>query len=86
MVAALGGYVTKHQTRWRERIGAEEYENFQRLLLLDAIDRAWSPLYTDYKLLGDKIGSLQNMRQSANRMALNSGQHHVLSDRGIEGQ
>ncbi len=49
-----------------------------QMALMDAIDRAWSPLFTDYKLLGDKISSLQNMRQSANRMGLNSG---LLADR-----
>ncbi|MBK8932572.1 MAG: preprotein translocase subunit SecA [Chloroflexi bacterium] len=56
MVAALGGYVTKHQTRWRERIGAEEYENFQRLLLLDAIDREWRDYLTAMDDLRREVG------------------------------
>ncbi len=48
-----------------------------QLALLSAIDRVWTPLYSDYKLLGERIVALQSMRQAANQMALNSS---VLAD------
>ena len=38
---ALIGYVQEQRQQWREQIGEDEYRNFQRLLLLDAIDREW---------------------------------------------
>jgi preprotein translocase subunit SecA len=41
LAEALGEYAASQRDIWRERIGAEEYQNFQRLLLLDAIDREW---------------------------------------------
>jgi len=48
-----------------------------QLALLSAIDRVWTPLYSDYRLLGQRIVALQSMRQAANQMALNSS---VLAD------
>lgn len=56
LVVALNAYVHKQQDKWRERIGEEEYQNFQRLLLLDAIDREWRDYLTAMDDLRREIG------------------------------
>jgi preprotein translocase subunit SecA len=56
LVAALQEYVNKMQDRWRKQIGEEEYQNFQRLLLLDAIDREWRDYLTAMDDLRREVG------------------------------
>jgi len=56
LVTALTGYVKKQQEKWREKIGEEEYQNFERLLLLDAIDREWRDYLTAMDDLRREIG------------------------------
>ncbi len=56
LVAALRSYITKQQNKWRERIGEVEYQNFQRLLLLDAIDREWRDYLTAVDDLRREVG------------------------------
>jgi preprotein translocase subunit SecA len=56
LVTALTGYVKKQQEKWRESIGEEEYQNFERLLLLDAIDREWRDYLTAMDDLRREIG------------------------------
>ncbi len=56
LVVALTHYVAKQQEKWRQQIGDEEYENFQRLLLLDAIDREWRDYLTAMDDLRREIG------------------------------
>ncbi len=56
LIDALNTYVAQEQQRWRERIGEEEYRNFQRLLLLDAIDREWRDYLTAMDDLRREIG------------------------------
>jgi preprotein translocase subunit SecA len=56
LVVALNDYVTREQARWKAHIGAEEYQNFQRLLLLDAIDREWRDYLTAMDDLRREIG------------------------------
>ncbi len=41
LALALSNYVENQQKIWREKIGEDEFRSFQRLLLLDAIDREW---------------------------------------------
>ncbi len=41
LATALLGYVEQQGQDWLERIGEEEFLNFQRLLLLEAIDSEW---------------------------------------------
>jgi preprotein translocase subunit SecA len=41
LVSALKSYVASQQEKWEAMIGEEEYRNYQRLLLLSAIDREW---------------------------------------------
>ncbi len=41
LARALGSYVEDQKKTWRGKIGEDEFRNFQRLLLLDAIDREW---------------------------------------------
>ncbi|MDX1663725.1 MAG: preprotein translocase subunit SecA [Candidatus Promineifilaceae bacterium] len=56
LVEALQGHVEEQQRRWRQRIGEEEYRNFQRLLLLGAIDREWRDYLTAMDDLRREIG------------------------------
>ncbi len=51
LAEALMSYVNNQRKNWREGIGEEEYENFQRLLLLNAIDREWR----DYLIAMDDL-------------------------------
>jgi preprotein translocase subunit SecA len=51
LAEALSGYVEQLRQRWAEQIGEEEYQNFQRLLLLEAIDREWR----DYLIAMDDL-------------------------------
>ncbi|MCB8924749.1 MAG: SEC-C domain-containing protein [Ardenticatenaceae bacterium] len=53
---ALKAYVSKQQEKWRNQIGEEEYRNFQRLLLLNSIDREWRDYLTAADDLRREIG------------------------------
>ncbi|MCA9942075.1 MAG: SEC-C domain-containing protein, partial [Anaerolineales bacterium] len=53
---ALKAYVNKQQEKWRTQIGEEEYRNFQRLLLLNSIDREWRDYLTAADDLRREIG------------------------------
>lgn len=56
LIAALGGYVTSQQEAWKKRIGTAEYNNFQRQLLLSAIDNEWRDYLTAMDDLRREIG------------------------------
>ncbi|MCL4263943.1 MAG: SEC-C domain-containing protein [Anaerolineae bacterium] len=53
---ALGEYVHKQQDKWRQHIGEQEYRNYQRTLLLSAIDREWRDYLTAADDLRREIG------------------------------
>ena len=56
LITALNAYVNKQQVIWRDRIGDEEYGNFQRSLLLLAIDNEWRDYLTAMDDLRREIG------------------------------
>lgn len=56
LTLALKAYVNKQQAEWRKRIGEDEYAAFQRLLLLEAIDREWRDYLTAMDDLRREIG------------------------------
>ncbi|MCP4427490.1 MAG: hypothetical protein GY803_23620 [Chloroflexi bacterium] len=56
LLTALTGYVNTQQEKWRKHIGEEEYQNFQRLLLLSAIDNEWRDYLTAMDDLRREIG------------------------------
>lgn len=56
LVEALGDHVRVQQDNWRKQIGVDEYQNFQRLLLLSAIDREWRDYLTAMDDLRREIG------------------------------
>lgn len=56
LVLALEAYVNRQQEKWQQHIGPEEYNNFQRLLLLDSIDREWRDYLTAMDDLRREIG------------------------------
>ena len=53
---ALEAYINRQQEKWQQHIGVEEYNNFQRLLLLDSIDREWRDYLTAMDDLRREIG------------------------------
>lgn len=56
MVDALSHYVAEQRERWQQQIGQEDYEEFQRILLLEAIDREWRDYLTAMDDLRREIG------------------------------
>ncbi len=56
LIAALNGYVRTQQDKWCKHIGDDEYQNFQRLLLLSAIDNEWRDYLTAMDDLRREIG------------------------------
>ena len=56
LINALAAYVARQQERWRARIGEDEYQNFQRSLLLSAIDNEWRDYLTAMDDLRREIG------------------------------
>jgi preprotein translocase subunit SecA len=46
----------KEQEKWRQQVGPDEYQNFQRLLLIDAMDREWRDYLTAMDDLRREIG------------------------------
>ena len=54
--SALQDYVDHQQDKWRAAIGEDEYRNYQRLLLLSAIDREWRDYLTAMDDLRREIG------------------------------
>lgn len=56
LIIALNEYVEKQQAKWRKHIGEEEYRNFQRQLLLSAIDREWRDYLTAMDDLRREVG------------------------------
>ena len=56
LISALNAYVADRQERWRERIGEKEYLNYQRQLLLSAIDNEWRDYLTAMDDLRREIG------------------------------
>jgi preprotein translocase subunit SecA len=53
---ALGDYVHKQQEKWAAAIGEKEFRNYQRLLLLNAIDREWRDYLTAMDDLRREVG------------------------------
>ncbi len=51
MAESLNEYVRQQRSNWLDRIGEEEFQNFQRLLLLNSIDREWR----DYLIAMDDL-------------------------------
>lgn len=56
LVVALKHYIEKQKEKWTTHIGEEEFDNFQRLLILDAIDREWRDYLTAVDDLRREIG------------------------------
>ncbi|MFN2187732.1 MAG: SEC-C metal-binding domain-containing protein [Candidatus Promineifilaceae bacterium] len=51
MASSLIDYVRQQRRNWQTRIGEEEYQNFQKLLLLSSIDKEWR----DYLIAMDDL-------------------------------
>ncbi|MCZ2112407.1 MAG: preprotein translocase subunit SecA [Anaerolineae bacterium] len=79
MVEALEGYIDKQQAKWREFIGEEEYRNYERLLLLQAIDREWRDYLTAMDDLRREIG-LQAFGQRDPKIEYKKRSYEMFSD------
>lgn len=56
LVIALQRYIDKQKEKWQKHIGDEEFDRFQRLLVLDGIDREWRDYLTAVDDLRREIG------------------------------
>jgi preprotein translocase subunit SecA len=56
IVEALQEHIVLQQDRWHQQIGDAEYRNYQRLLLLSAIDREWRDYLTAMDDLRREVG------------------------------
>ncbi len=79
LTEALEGYIDKKQEQWREFIGEEEYRNYERLLLLQAIDREWRDYLTAMDDLRREIG-LQAFGQRDPKIAYKKRSFEMFSD------
>lgn len=79
LVAALQGYVHKWQAQWRGRIGDEEYRNFQRLLMVRAIDREWRDYLTAMDDLRREVG-LQAIAQRDPKVEYKRRSYEMFAD------
>src|SRR5690606_6590321 len=79
LVAALQGYVHKWQEQWRGRIGDDEYRNFQRLLMIRAIDREWRDYLTAMDDLRREVG-LQAIAQRDPKVEYKRRSYEMFAD------
>jgi len=56
LIEALREHISDQQDVWRQRIGDEQYDSYQRLLLLSAIDNEWRDYLTAMDDLRREIG------------------------------
>jgi preprotein translocase subunit SecA len=76
---ALKQYVDLQQKKWREVIGEEEYNKFQRLLLLSSIDREWRDYLTAMDDLRREIG-LQAFGQKDPKIEYKKRSYEMFTD------
>ncbi len=79
LVSALTNYVDTQQDKWRQQIGEEEYKNFQRLLLLRAIDREWRDYLTAMDDLRREIG-LESIAQRDPKVEYKRRSYEMFAD------
>jgi preprotein translocase subunit SecA len=79
LIEGLNGYVKIQQDRWRTNIGDEEYENFLRLLLLNAIDREWRDYLTAMDDLRREIG-LESIAQRDPKIEYKRRSYEMFAD------
>ena len=79
LTEALEAYVNKQQAKWRAAIGEEEYRNYERLLLLQAIDREWRDYLTAMDDLRREIG-LQAIGQRDPKVEYKKRSYEMFAD------
>jgi preprotein translocase subunit SecA len=77
--SALQDYVDRQQDKWRASIGEDEYRNYQRLLLLSAIDREWRDYLTAMDDLRREIG-LQAFGQRDPKIEYKKRSYEMFTD------
>jgi preprotein translocase subunit SecA len=79
LVDVMMGYVQREIEGWRERVGKEEFQNFLRLLLLQAIDLEWREYLTAMDDLRREIG-LQAIAQRDPKVEYKRRSFEMFSD------
>ncbi len=79
LVDALSNHVHRQQEAWRKQIGEEEYRNFERLLLLGAIDREWRDYLTAMDDLRREI-SLEAIAQKDPKVEYKRRSYQMFAD------
>jgi uncharacterized protein YecA (UPF0149 family) len=79
LVDVMMDYVQREVEGWRERIGEEEFQNFLRLLLLQAIDLEWREYLTAMDDLRREIG-LQAIAQRDPKIEYKRRSFEMFSD------
>jgi uncharacterized protein YecA (UPF0149 family) len=79
LVDVIMDYVQREVEGWRERIGEEEFQNFLRLLLLQAIDMEWREYLTAMDDLRREIG-LQAIAQRDPKIEYKRRSFEMFSD------
>lgn len=80
LVEALGQYVNKERTNWKKRIGEESYTNFQRMMMLGAIDREWRDYLSAADDLRREIGLESAGRQKDPKIAYKMRSYEMFDD------
>ncbi|MEM7800625.1 MAG: SEC-C metal-binding domain-containing protein, partial [Chloroflexota bacterium] len=77
---ALHGHIDKERNRWRERIGDELFSEFQRTLVLSAIDREWRDYLTAADDLRREIGLESAGRQKDPKVEYKKRSYEMFAD------
>ena len=77
---ALRGYVTNERQRWNDRLGDETFNEFQRTLMLSAIDREWRDYLTAADDLRREIGLESAGRQKDPKVEYKKRSYEMFAD------
>ncbi len=80
LVEALSNYIDQERQRWKKRIGEEQYNNFQRTLVLTAIDREWRDYLTAADDLRREIGLESAGRQRDPKVEYKKRSYEMFAD------
>jgi preprotein translocase subunit SecA len=86
LTGALDSYVRQQAEKWRTAIGDEQYRNFQRVMLLQAIDQEWRDYLTAMDDLRREI-SLESVAQRDPKVMYKKRSFEMYQDmrRSIDG-
>ena len=80
LIQALEQYVNKERANWKKRIGEESYVQFQRVMMLSAIDREWRDYLSAADDLRREIGLESAGRQKDPKIAYKMRSYEMFDD------